>query len=659
MLSSEDVRTVAVVGHKGAGKTSLIEAAMFVGGAAPKKTKNGDHAGGLDDTPEEKAIGATLEARCVSLKWGKTKINLIDTPGDAGFVADTRVALAAADSAIVVVSAKDGVGSGTERVFRWIREAQLPCAVVITKVDDPNARVDSVLEEVKGTLRAPIAMMEVPSGAGPEFRGVVAVGSGKAWIGDAECPTTKPVPVPAESERSVSDTRAHLVDDVAATDDTLTEHYLERGDLTQDELDDGARHAVSDCKLVPVYEASSVEPHGIAALLDAVVDVLPSPSVHAPWRATDGSERLSSSDAPFAALVLKTRIDPHAGRIAYARVLSGTHGESPAGDVVLLTKHKSAKTGDTLSDEKSPFELALPARPAALFSRALIAEGRGASDKAAATLARMIEEDPGLVVTHDEATRDTLVSGLGALHLEVTLQRLRRRASIDCKLGPPRVPYCETVRGRVMKVEGKLKKQTGGHGQFGVCVIDVEPRPRGSGFLFEDAVVGGAIPRQFISSVERGLQRALQHGVLGGYPVVDVLVRVVDGKAHSVDSSDAAFQGAAFRAFRAAMLQAQPVILEPVVRLDVTIPNDAVGAIIGDLNARHGKVLGTSGTGDGSVVSALVPLAQTLDYEPRLTAMTHGRGSYSLAFERYDYASPQVQEKAIRDSGYHHAPEED
>ncbi|MGH7293386.1 MAG: EF-Tu/IF-2/RF-3 family GTPase, partial [Polyangiaceae bacterium] len=356
------------------------------------------------------------------------------------------------------------------------------------------------------------------------------------------------------------------VDDVAGTDDSLTEKYLNDGDLTQDDLDAGARFAVGQCKLIPVYEASNTMPAGIVALLDAVVDLLPAPSARAPFEGDSGETRTAAADGPLAALVFKTRIDPHAGRVSYVRVLSGTlrhdasvvagpdaHrdrvgvlsqgtwkelkplAEAVAGDICAVAKLKAARTGDTISDEKKPFVVKLPPAPPALYARTLIVEGKGVEEKAAQAVQRICEEDPGLVFKHDPLSREMLLEGLGALHLDITLERLRRRASIDCHLGPPRVPYRETVRGRATAVEGKQKKQTGGHGQFAVCYIDIEPTARGSGFEFEDAIVGGVVPRQFIPSVEKGVRAQMELGVLAGYPLEGVRVTLFDGKAHSVD----------------------------------------------------------------------------------------------------------------------------
>ncbi len=694
-IRPQDIRNIAIVGHKGSGKTSLVEAMLYLAKVAPKRGKPGDRSCGLDDSPEEKAHTATLESRLVTFNWAEKKINLIDTPGEASLLADTRLALAAADAAILVVSAKSGVETGTERICRWIRESQIPCMVVLTKVDDEHARIDEVVEEVRA-LKAPVALMEVATGSGTDFHGIDEVRTGKAWVDKPEAPSSfEPGgQVPSELQMKASELRAKLVDDVAATDDALTDRYLTEGDLPQRELDEGERRAIAAGKLVPVYFVSSTIPSGVAALLDAIVDLSPAPVERAPFKGTgpDKSEveRPPTSDASLAALVFKTHIDPHAGKTSCIRVLSGSlrpdaqvicaasgHrervaqilqgagkelkpiAEAVAGELVFATKLKSTRTGETLSDEKHPFTLNLQNKMLPLYSRSVVV-AKGSEEKVAVAIQRLAEEDPGLSFSHQEESRELILSGLGALQLEITLERLRRRTGIaDCKLGPPRIPYRETVTRKVTNIEGKQKKQTGGHGQFGVCYIDLEPLSRGSGFLFEDAVVGGVIPRQFIPSVEKGVTKAITQGILAGYPVVDVKVSLVDGKFHSVDSSDAAFQVAGLRAFRAALAAAHPVLLEPIVKVEIAVPSEAMGDVVGDLNSRHGKVLSTNIDGDTTTIAAYVPLAQTLDYEPVLTGMTRGRGTFTLAFDHYDFCPPLVQEKVVRESGFKPIVDED
>ncbi|HVY47759.1 MAG TPA: elongation factor G [Minicystis sp.] len=693
--SPADIRNVALIGHKGSGKTSLAEAMLFIAKATAKLGKVDDKTSVLDETVEEKEHACSLEASVAYLSWNGKKINVVDTPGEGSFLAETRLALGAVDAAIVVISARDGVQPITERVFSWARAASLPCLVVISKVDAENAKPDEVVAEIRTRLKAPVAVMEVPVGEGVAYEGVVALRTKKAWVGKPEAPNAiAPGPIPNGASASVDAGRAKLVDDVAGTNDELTEKYLTEGDLTQEELDRGLREAMGKGAVVPIYFASGTKPSGIAALLDGIVELVPPPSAHPPFKGTvpgkkTEATRAGEGDAP-AAFVFKTSIDQHAGRTSFARVLSGTikadqpmlnastgHperlgkianvvgkeaknvDEAKAGDIVALQKLKSTLSGQTLSDEKHPFSYDAPELPPALFSRGVKFEGKGAEEKVGTALHRLTEEDPGLSVTLDEATRELVVSGLGALHLEITVERIRRRVGIDCRLGPPHIAYKETITKKVTNVEGKHKKQSGGHGQFGVCYIDVEPTPRGAGFVFEDAIVGGAIPRQFIPSVEKGIVKAMARGFLAGFQMIDVKVRLFDGKYHDVDSSDAAFQLAGSKGFKAACAQAHPVLLEPIVKLQVTVPSPTMGDVIGDINSRRGRISGTDSVDDMTIVNAFVPLAEVLEYESKLKSMTQGKGTFSMSVDHLEICPPMVQEKVIKESGFKVTEDED
>lgn len=699
--SAADIRNIAIIGHKGAGKTQLAEALLFVAKATPKLGKVDDKSSTLDDTAEEKDHACTLEASIAHLFWKEKKINLVDTPGEGSFLAETRLALGAVDAAVLVVSGKDGVQPITERVFSWVRQASLPCMVVVTKVDAENAKPDDVVAEIRTRLKAPVAVMELHVGDGLEYQGVVALRTKKSWVGKPEAPNAvAPGDVPAGFEKAFENARSKLVDDVAGTNDDLTEKYLTEGDLTQQELDQGLRDAVFAGKVIPVYFASGVRPSGIAALLDGIVELIPPPTTRGAWKgfvpttkpgATPAAaERPATLDAPPAAFVFKTSIDPHAGRTSFARILSGTFkadgnclnastsnaerlgkifapiakemkplDEAHAGDIVALAKLKATMSGHTLCDDKHPFVFDAPPLPPALFSRGVKFEGKGAEEKVGTALHRLTEEDPGLTVANDEATRELVVSGLGALHLEITVERIKRRIGVDCRLGPPHIAYKETITKKVANVEGKHKKQSGGHGQFGVCYIDVEPMPRGGGFVFDDAVVGGAIPRQFIPSVEKGIVKTMARGILAGHPVVDVKVRVFDGKYHDVDSSDAAFQIAGRKGFKEAMAKAGPVLLEPIVKLTVTVPSSATGDVIGDINSRRGRISGTDTLDDQTIINGMVPLSEVLEYESKLKSMTQGKGTFTMAVDHLEICPPMVQEKVIKDSGFKQEADED
>jgi elongation factor G len=689
MTAPADIRNVAIIGHKGSGKTSLAEAMLFVAKATAKLGKVDDKTSVLDDSVEEKEHACTLESSVSYLNWNGKKINVVDTPGEGSFLAETRLALGAVDAAVLVVSGKDGVQPITERVYAWAKQFGLPMLVAVTKVDAENAKLDEVVAEIKARLKATVAVMEVHAGEGLQYQGVIALRTKKAWLGKPEAPNTvAPGVIPTSLAREVETSRGKLVDDVAGTSDDLTERYLTEGDLTQEELDGGLRSAVLSGGMVPVYFASGTRPSGIAALLDAVVELLPPPTAHAvfkgvvPGKKID-AERAAAADAPAAAFIFKTSIDQHAGRTSFARVISGTikadstllnasteHperlgkianmvgkeaklvDEAVAGDIVALQKLKSAVSGQTLCDERHPFLYLAPELPPALFSRGVKFEGKGAEEKVGTALHRLMEEDPGLSVHTDEATRELVVSGLGSLHLEITVERIRRRVGVDCRLGPPHIAYKETISKKVAGVEGKHKKQSGGHGQFGVCYMDIEPLPRGEGFVFEDAIVGGAIPRQFIPSVEKGIVKAMAKGVLAGFQMIDVKVRLYDGKYHDVDSSDAAFQLAGSKGFKAACAQAKAVLLEPIVKLQVTVPSVAMGDVIGDINSRRGRISGTDTVEDNTIVNAYVPLSEVLEYESKLKSMTQGKGTFSMSVDHLDVCPPLVQDKVVKDSGY-------
>ncbi|MCU0691878.1 MAG: elongation factor G, partial [Polyangiaceae bacterium] len=616
----QKIRNVVVVGHKGTGKTSLIESMLYVGGATAALGSLAAKTSVLDDEPEEQTREATLQTSVAHVVWRDTKINLLDTPGEGSFFGDTRMAIAAADAAILLVSAKDGVQPMTERVSNWAAEQGIPRYLVFTKCDLEHVQVVPQIEATKKRLKLALAPMQVLVGEGVEMKGVVDLLTKKSFTDAADGPKTKPAAtIPEDVKDDVEAARAQLVDEVASTDDALTEKYLEEGDLSDEEMSAGMKKAIASGTLVPFFYVGSAGPYGTASLLDAIVDIFPNPGsrVEFPGK-VEGEKRPASAEAPMAAFCFKTTIDQHAGRTSFVRVLSGTIrsdtyllcggqkervggvfnvigkpagsslSEAYAGDIVALTKLKTVTTGDTVSEDKKPFDYASPEPPPALFARVVVLTDRGSGEKIAQGLSKLSEEDCSLKVYHDEQSHDLICAGLSQLHLDVVGDRLKRRFGLDIVLGPPKIPYLETISRRVTNIEGKHKKQTGGHGQFGVCLIDMEPMPRGAGFVFDDAIVGGAIPRNFIPSVEKGLVKAAARGYLAGFQVVDFKVRLFDGKYHDVDSSDAAFQMAASKAFKAAMEKASPILLEPMVKMEITVPTTSLGDVMGDLNARRG-----------------------------------------------------------------------
>ncbi len=681
----QNIRNIVVVGHKGSGKTSLVEALLYVGGSTQTLGSVFNKTSALDDEPEEQARSATLQTSASHLTWRNTKINLLDTPGEGSFFGDTRLAMIAADAVVLVVSAKDGVQPMTERVNGWAVEMGLPRYLVFTKSDLEHVHIAAVVDSTKKRLKVALAPLEIPIGEGVTMTGVVELLGRRTYV-EKETPKTKHTSeIPAEVKDAVEKARSTLVDEVASTDDALTEKYLEQGDLSDKEMEGALHKAIGAGAIVPAFYLGGLGPFGAAALLDAIVDLFPDPTRRESFKGKgegDAAARPASKDAPMAAFCLKTTIDPHAGRTSIVRVLSGVLksdtyvtagnqkervgalmnvvgkpvgsalGEALAGDIVAITKLKFTRTGDTLAEDRKPFDFAAPEPPPALFARVVVLEDRASGDKIAQGLLKLAEEDASLKVYHDEQTHDLVVAGLSQLHLDVTLERLKRRFGIEVVLGPPKIAYKETVSRKAVNIEGKHKKQTGGHGQFGVCYIDLEPTARGAGFEFDDAIVGGAIPRNFIPSVEKGVVKAAARGFLAGYPVVDFKVRLFDGKYHDVDSSDAAFQMAGSKAFKAAMEKAGPVILEPVVRMEITVPTSTLGDIMGDLNSRRGRILGSETQDAYSIVNATAPLVEVLEYEPKLRALTQGTGTYTMTMDRYEPVPAQLQDKVIKDSGF-------
>ncbi len=681
----QNIRNIVVVGHKGTGKTSLIEAMLYVGGSTTALGSVFNKTSVLDDEPEEQARGATLQTSTAHAVWRDTKINLLDTPGEGSFFGDTRVAMAAADAVFLIVSAKDGVQPMTERLNNWAVELGLPRYVVFTKCDLEHVHIATTVEATKKRLKLPLASLQIPIGEGTDLKGLVELLGRKTYATKADGPGAKPSgDIPADLKDAVEKARAQLVDDVASTDDSLTEKYLEEGDLSDKEMEGGLHKAINAGSLIPTFYVGSLGPYGIASLLDAIVDLVPDPTKHALWKSRNPEEesRPCSKDGPMATFCFKTTIDQHAGRSSFVRVLSGVLkadtyvacgtqkervgalfnvvgkpggsqlSEAYAGDIVAITKLKAATTGDTLCEERKPFDFAAPDPPPALFARVVVLSDRGSGEKIAQGLNKIAEEDCSLKISHDEQTHDLIAAGLSQLHMDITLERMKRRFGIDCILGPPKIPYKETISRKAAGIEGKHKKQSGGHGQFGVCMIDMEPTVRNQGFVFEDAIVGGAIPRNFIPSVEKGIVKACKRGYLAGYEVVDFKVRLWDGKYHDVDSSDAAFQMAGSKAFKAAMEKAGPIILEPMVRMEITVPTATLGDIMGDLNSRRGRILGSETQDAYSIVNAVAPLVEVLEYEPKLRALTQGTGTFNMTMDRYEPVPAILQDKIIKDSGF-------
>lgn len=678
--SEADIRDVALIGHGGAGKTSLGEAVLFDTKSVTRLGRVDEETSNLDTEPEEKKRKGTINPHVVSVEWQKSKINLVDTSGQGDFQVDTMIALGAADSAVCVISASDGVQVYTEKTWEEAERLGLPRIVFINKMDRERADCAHVMEQAQRVLSSKITPIALPIGAEAQFSGVVDLVTQKAYRFSEDGRDVEAGEIPAELADEAKAARDKLIEEVAGSDDDLMAKFFDAGTLTDQELAEGLRKAVAACKLFPAICGSAVQNKGVQPLLDAIVQLLPPASV-GPVRTGAGKggaevRRGPKGSEAFSGYVFKV-IPSEVGKMALLRVVSGklsadstvwnatqekserlgqlyvftpgkrsTASEAYPGDIVGLAKLKVTRTGDTLSDEKDPVKFAAPQVPAPVVRYSIRIKGKSDEAKLAQKLHDIQEEDIALIVEHDPTTKETLIGGSGPVHIESNMDKLRR-AGLEVELAPPRIPYLETIRGRAKNVEGKHKKQTGGKGQFGVCYLDMEPAPRGSGLIFEDAIVGGAIPRQFIPSVEKGIRERMNRGGLAGYQITDVKVRVFDGKYHDVDSDSRSFEMAGSKGFLAAFKLSQPVMLEPYMKIEVVCPEETMGAVIGDLNNRRAHIAGMDAKGKNQIVKATIPMSETLDYSAFLRSATGGRGSFALETSHFEEMPQHLADKVI------------
>ncbi len=680
------IRNVAVVGHGGTGKTTLVEGMLFAAKAIDRLGRVEDGTTTTDFDQEEVRRRHTINASLAPLEWREHKVNLIDTPGYPDFVAEMVAPLRVCEGALVVVDAVAGVEVQTERAWAFAEEGSVSRLIVVNRVDRENASFPRTAERLVQRFGKRVVPLQIPVGAESGFHGVVDLLHMQAhlWNG-GEMSSGE---VPAELAEEAAAARERLIEAAAESDDALVEKYLEGGTLTQEELVAGLHAGVRAGTLVPVLAAAGARGVGVAPLLDAVVELLLSPaeSPRVTGEAPRGGEasRDATADAPLAALVFKTMADPYVGKLSYFRVyagrlvsdsqvynvnrdaperigtlyyLRGKHQEAtaqiPAGDIGAVAKLAQTETGDTLSAKEAPIKLAPIQFPKPAMRLAIEPKSRADEDKLGAALHRLAEEDPTVTVRRDAELKQTVLSGMGDSHLEIIADRLKRKFGVEVTLTTPKVAYRETIK-RKGGAQGRYVKQTGGRGQYGVCELEVEAMPRGGGFEFVDEIFGGAIPNQFIASVEKGVRKSLEEGVLAGYPVVDVRVRLTDGKYHPVDSSDIAFQIAGSMAFKEAATQAQVVLLEPIMDLAVRVPEEIMGDIIGDLNAKRARIAGMDTQGDGTtVVRAQIPQAEALRYASDLRSITGGRGSFEMDFSHYEEVPGHVAERVVAEAKKH------
>ncbi len=682
---SSSLRNVAIAGHGGTGKTSLCESFLFISGKSDKPGRVDDGTSSLDFEPEEQKRHISISSAISFFEWNKHRVNIIDTPGDANFFMDTKYSLRAADSVIVVMDAVGGVEFQTEKVWDYADELSLPRMVYISKMDRERADFAKTIEDIKNKLGKKPTLCYLPIGAEESFRGLIDLANMKALFFDDPKGKPKKEDVPQDLMEEAKSARETMVEDIAECDEALMDKYLEDGELSIDDIRDGLRRGVISGDLIPVVCGAALTHTGIAPLMDAIVNFLPSPVDRGPVtgikpNAEEREERVPDEKSSFSAMVFKTIADPYAGKLTLFRVFSGTVtpdfvfynpskdtsekcgnifylegknqvpvGSLIPGDIAALAKLKETSTGDTICDPKAP--IIYPPVPliTPVVHYSVSAKAKGDEEKIHASLNRLIDEDHTLAIHRDPQTGETILSGVGQVHIDITVEKLKRKFGVDVALKQPKVPYRETIKGKT-RVQGKYKKQSGGKGQYGDTWLEIEPLPSGGGFEFVDAIVGGVVPKTYIPAVEKGIVEAMAEGILAGYPIVDVKVSLVDGSYHTVDSSEMAFKIAGSMGFKKGFQECRPTLLEPIVDIKIEIPDEYMGDVIGDLNSRRGRVLGMDKEGNNQIIKGQVPLAEILSYAPDLTSITSGRGTFSYEITRYDEVPAHLQEKVIAET---------
>jgi elongation factor G len=662
-----------MIGHRGTGKTSLVEALLFQAGATNRLGSVEQQTTVADWDEEEHRRQMSLSAGLCHLEWQGRKVNLLDTPGDPGFQADTLAALRVVEGAVIVVNAVAGVEVQTTRLWDRCEALETSRLIFVNMLDRERASFDATLEQLRSQLSDRCFAIQLPIGEEQGLTGVVDLLHMRAYTSPDGAREGDSVEIPAELAERAAEYRDKLVDAIVETDEAVMERYLEGEEISGDELTAALERAVARDEIFPVACGAATKNLGSTALLDLLVEAVPSPAEKAP--------QIEVPANGTAAFVFKTIADPFAGRISVFRVLSGTlahdstlvnprtHGKErvgqlltlqgkehhtvpdafAAGDIGAVAKLKETTTTDLLLSEDKEVELPRLDLPQPLMSFAITPKAKGDEEKVGQALRRLAEEDPSLVLRRDEQTGEQLLAGMSQVHVEVAVERMKRRFGVEVELHRPRVPYLETIR-KPARAQGRYKKQTGGRGQFGDCHVVLEPTPDHTGYEFVDEIVGGVIPQGFRPAVDKGIQEAMLHGELAGARVQGVRVRLVDGSYHSVDSSEMAFKIAGSMAFKQAYEQAEPVLLEPIMSLEVTVPDDTVGAVNGDLNSRRGRLHGMEPRGGMTTITAEVPMSEVLTYAQSLTSLTHGRGDYAMSFLRYEEVPSHVAQRIIEET---------
>lgn len=670
---SNNIRNIGIVAHGGAGKTSLAEALLFNAGATKRLGRVDEGNTVTDYHPEEIKRKVTINTSLAIAEWQDHKINLLDTPGYSDFFGDVLAALRVVDSLLVVISAVDGVKVQTEIVWEEADARRMPRLVYVNKMDRENANFQKVVESIREQLSGHIVPVQLPMGSADTFTGVIDLLEQKAYIYD-NGGNEREGTIPAEYADEVVSLREAIIEAAAEGDDELLIKYLDGEELTPEEVKSGLKKAISEGKAIPVLCGSALKNMAVKPLLTYINNYLPSPVDLA------GKTAAELEKKSLAALVFKTLADPYVGRLSMFRVYSGVlksdstvyNGnkeseekigqifalqgknqiavtEVKPGDMGAIAKLQITTTGDTLTNKTNPVQLEGIDFPEPTLPVAIKPKSKGDEDKLSNALARLLEEDPTLRLTKNNETRETILTGMGETHIDITMERLQRKFGVEVETSTPSIPYRETIRASVTHVEGKHKKQSGGHGQYGHVFIDVSPLPDNE-FEFTESIFGGAVPRQYIPAVEKGIREAMQEGILAGYPVTNIKVNLSDGSYHTVDSSEMAFKIAAGIAFRKAVEQAKPVLLEPIMNVEITVPEQFMGDIMGDLNSRRGRILGMEALGKNQIIRAQAPLSEMYRYAIDLKSITQGRGHFKMEFDKYEEVPVNIAEKVIQEA---------
>ena len=684
----DKIRNVGIFGHGSDGKTSLADALLFDTGMNNRMGRVTDGSSLFDFEPEEIDRKISISAALGYYEWDKHRVTLVDTPGDANFIFDAKACMRVVEGGVVVIGANSGVKVQTEAMWAEAEALKLPRIIFISKMDVERARFAETVDDIRERLSSPQPLpLQIPIGQEKDFHGVVDLLGNKAYIYEGDgTGKYREEAIPQELAKEAQQQRVKAIETLVEMDDALMEKYLEGAEVSLADLHRCLKKGTAEGKIAPVVCGASVKNIGMHPLLDMINICLPSPAEVAVRRGKnprsgEEEQREAKEDAPFSAYVFKTIADPFTGRLTLFRVYSGSISadttlynatkdakerigqifmlqgkkQEPAGfagpgDIVAVAKLKETATGDTLCNEKNPIVFEGNSPPLAIMSYAISPKAKGDEEKIATSLHKLMEEDPTISISRDLQTKEIILSCMGQVHVDVVLEKLKRKFGVEVDLDVPKVPYKETIKKAVKGIIYRHKKQTGGRGQFAEVHFDILPLERGKGFEFENALTGMNVPRNFVPAVEKGIAEAITSGVLAGYPVVDVKVRFFDGKSHEVDSSEMAFKIASIMAFKKGVRDASPIFLEPIMKIEIAVPEDHVGDVIGDLNGRRGRILGVESKGHTQIVKANIPMAEVLRYAPDLISMTGGKGSFTLEYSHYEEVPANIAERMVAEA---------